>query len=241
MVMTGFAPSKLFETPVDPDRLAERLKDMRKLAEFDPEADFGDAFGLWKRIAPELAREAELGRLVKMVKAEEGLDLGPILTQACDDVKDAIIEQWADYTNDEPPTIPDGVLDTMLEAAGEKAAVAAHHTLGRRVKNVFEYPQLFLDWVCELVRVLADGLIEGDTPIEVCVQVPNVDIPLDLNDATVMLIWGYQYGGNRRTAYMFELPWYGRHVVKEDWMAYARLVALRIYRDLPGEFKDEED
>ncbi len=240
-MLSGFAPSKLFETEVDEDRVKERLAALRKAAVFDTdEKTHKRALGMWTRFEPQEAIAACVEGLVKVVKEEEnGLDLAPVLAKCPDEVRDAIFDWWSEYPlPDVAP--PDGVLDEMIITAARTAAGRTHNEFGSNPERLLDYPQFFLEWVGWLIAQLVNELTENGKPSEVYIQVPNTDIPLE-TDVPVILSWGFARGYERRSSFRFDIPWFGRHVVKRDWMAYARVLAVTIYRDVPEEFDDEEE
>lgn len=238
-IMTGFAPSKLFETAVDKDVVAERLATMRQAAEIDPVEHRDELFKLWLRLDPRRAEDARLQCIVKTAAEVDEVDIQPILDVANDDIRKALVDKWGWHlVASDNPAPPENFLPDWLARVCVSAVRATHRTMG--IEKVLDYPELFLDWVCCLIGQMAQSMASLAYDPTVCIHVPNVDIPLR-NDARVAVVWGSAYVDGAACGYAFEIPWYGRHVVKKDWLAYARLLALVLNEVLPITFEEEED
>lgn len=243
MVMSGFAPTKLFETPVDPDQIKERLAAMQAAAVIDPDSDtHAESFGIWEQLDPPGALAKRLEVVVEVAGQELGIDFAALIEEAPSEVEDALLDWWNNaQVTAKLPAAPDGVIDNMLDEVARTSAKRVDSQLGTDIDTLLDYPQFFLSWLGDVISKLVLQLTDNPEPHEVYIEVPNVDIPLT-DDAYIAMIWGYDYGSNkRRPAVSVALPWFGRHVVKQDWRACMRFLALTLFRELPEKFDDEED
>ena len=232
MVMTGFAPSKLFETPVDPDQLKVQLQLMQKSAE---KLDDESAFKIWKSLDTAAAHKARMQHVIKEAKDRDNVNLDPVLSVLDLEGQEKLLDTYDEKCYGElgVPKVPAGVIDEALRDMAKFAA-------GKEPieKMILEYPTKFLDWVERVCARLADVLTTATRTCSTVIRVPNVDIPITEN-AVLIVTWGSSYHGVGEKWFTTDIPWYGRHVVKQDWLSYVKLLARSLANELPEEIDEE--
>ncbi|KKN73528.1 hypothetical protein LCGC14_0399700 [marine sediment metagenome] len=239
MVMSGFAPSKLFETLLDDEKLQIELKRMREAAVIGE----GTGATLWGLIHPNETLQKRI-ELAKKAAAEEEHDIGDLMDSSSE-IREAVLSWYDQEIDEQLEDPPAGAFDDICDRLAAGAAQAANAQIGRDVATLLEYPQYFLAWLEELLSVLTAELTKLHRPGSVYISVANVDIPQeDCNDAQVAMLWyrGYAAAGSitRQKICEIEIPWFGRQVVKQDCRAYVRALMVRVHEALPKEDIEED-
>ena len=239
MVMSGFAPSKLFETLLDEEKLSIELKRMREAA------TIGEDTGvkLWGLLHPNEALQKRI-ELAKKEAAEEEYDIGNLMDSSFE-VREAVLSWYSQEIDEQLKDPPAGAFDEICDQLAAEAAKAANAQLGSNVAELLEYPQYFLPWLEELLPILIGRLTKLRQPAQIYISVANVDIPQeDCGDAPVVMLWyhGYSAAGaiTKQKICEIDIPWFGRQVVKQDCRAYVRALMIKVYEDMPEKDTEED-
>jgi hypothetical protein len=109
------------------------------------------------------------------------------------------------------------------------------------VEGMLDDARLFRRWVGDVIEALAERHFRKfSSHPDVVVSVPHLDVPLeDQDNAKVAIVYQDQYDNEdeqyKTVAYVFNIPWPGRHVLRvdESWVDF--IVALmRIVCNLPS-------
>ena len=239
MVMPGFAPSKLFETLLDDEKLQIELKRMREAAAI------GDGIGatIWGLLNPNETLQKRI-ELAKKQAAEEDHDIGDLIDSSSE-IREAVLSWYSQEIDEQFEDPPVGAFDEICDQLAASAAKAANEQLGTNVAELLEYPQYFLPWLEELFPALVAKVTKLRRPSEIYISVANVDIPQeDCDDAYVVMLWytGYCASGaiTKQKICEIAIPWFGRQVVKQDYRAYVRALMIKVHEDMPEEDTEED-
>lgn len=92
------------------------------------------------------------------------------------------------------------------------------------VEDVCKDARLFYGWIQEVISDIATGHFDS-TKVRVVLSVPNLDVPLEQEDAATLVIhrkneWNEEKEEYQQFTNILDIPWPGRHAIAKEWSAY---------------------